>query len=505
MTAKLARSGAAHDEGSTSAPGWTVRQSAWLLIARVLPQVYVLSVSILVARTLGADGMGRQGFIAFVSVSLVTAVTGGLPLAVMRFVSERAGASDFAAVRELVAWNGRVARWGAGLGAVALVIAAGFGALPRAAWLFAAIVVAATVLHTVPSALLNGLHRWKDATIAGVVTGGFTAATVAGVLVAGGGISEMFAAEALGALASFVWTSALARRALDTLPRTGPGMGGTVHRVIRFAAMATVNVAMNFVVWQRSAILFLAHFSGDVAVATFSVAFAAMTALRMPFDVTASVVTPTVARFAGAGEQQGLRAGYRRVVWLTLVASLPATVGAIVLGPPAIGPVFGAALAPAGAIVIILAVAFPLVPLGLVGAALLNGLGRQRTLLVSGVVASLLGLVLDVALVPRFGVEGAAWANVATQVLASAWIIAAAARAVEGVALRRHRVARLVVASAAAGLGASAGLALATGLPGVLLGCCLFAATFGAAQSLLRVLDREDRAQVAALLRQCVR
>ena len=504
MTPEVASSVRAH-ESYAALPAWTVRHSLWLLGARLLPQVYLVSVSIMAARTLGADGMGRQTLIAFVCLSLVTALTGGLPLAVMRFVSERAGAGEFGRVRELVRWGWRIELFAATAGAIGLLIAAGTGATPRAAWMFAAVVVAATVLHTVPSALLNGLLRWKDATIAGLATGAGTALAIVALLAAGGGITEMFAVEALGSLVSLVWTSILARRAVRALPvgRT-PGRS-LIPEVPRFAGIAFVNVALAFIVWQRSEIFFLAHFSTDAAVAIYSVAFAAMTALRTAFDAAGSIVIPTVAAFKGAGTLPSMRNGYRRVVRLIVFASVPAAVGAFVLGPPLIRWVFGSELAPAGRLVMILAIGFPLVPLAHVSGALLQGLGQQRALLVSGVVAAVLSIALDVALIPRFGADGAAWANVITQLVASASVIAVAVRAINGFGLQSRSIGYLIVASVLAGIGASIGLVLVPGPFGVVLACAIFVVLFAVAQSLLRVLDPDDVNWLQKVVRQCAR
>ena len=504
MTARLARDVPAHAP-DTSPPAWSGRQSLWLLGARILPQLYLVAVSIMAARALGADGMGRQSLIAFVSLSLVTALTGGMPLAAMRFVSERTGAREFGRVRELVAWHWRIALCAAAAGATGLLIAAGAGAAPSAAWLFAAVVVAATVLHTVPSALLNGLRRWKDATIAGVVTGAISALAIVVVLATGGGIAEMFAVEAIGALASLAWTSVLARRALAALPRSESAGRPVIAPALRFGLIASLNVALTFVIWQRSELFFLPYFSGDAAVAIYSVAFASITALRMPFDVAAAVVIPTVARFKGAGALSSMHAGYRRIVRLTVFASVPAAVGAFVLAPPLLGYVFGRELAPAGTILMILAVGFPLVPLGFVSAALLNGLGRQRALLVSGAVAAALSIVLDIVLIPRFGAAGAAWGNVTSQVVATISVIVVASRSIDGFALPWSRIARLIVASSGAGVAGWLGLTLVAGPLGVIFGVALFVTAFVTAQSMLGVLDRADRAWLKARLQQCAR
>ena len=66
------------DLGATNAPA-IVSGGLWTLLSRVLPQAQLLVLSIVVARYLGPDEMGRQSYIAFVALALVQAATAGLP------------------------------------------------------------------------------------------------------------------------------------------------------------------------------------------------------------------------------------------------------------------------------------------------------------------------------------------------------------------------------------------------------------------------------------------
>ena len=77
--------------GETTAPS-VVSGGLWTLLNRVLPQAQLLVLSIIVARYLGPTEMGRQSYIAFVSIALVQAATAGLPIALSRFVGELLGA-----------------------------------------------------------------------------------------------------------------------------------------------------------------------------------------------------------------------------------------------------------------------------------------------------------------------------------------------------------------------------------------------------------------------------
>src|SRR4051794_34755016 len=77
--------------GATTAPS-VVSGGLWTLVNRAIPQAQLLVLSIVVARYLGPNDMGRQSYIAFVSLALVQLATAGPPGALTRFVGELLGA-----------------------------------------------------------------------------------------------------------------------------------------------------------------------------------------------------------------------------------------------------------------------------------------------------------------------------------------------------------------------------------------------------------------------------
>ena len=101
-----------------------LRGGVWNTASRLLPQVYVLIVSVVAARFLGPDGMGRQSYIAFVALSVTTLFSGGLAVSLMRFVGESIGRGRPDDAAGLIAWGWRLDAAGAAVGG-ALLVAAG--------------------------------------------------------------------------------------------------------------------------------------------------------------------------------------------------------------------------------------------------------------------------------------------------------------------------------------------------------------------------------------------
>ncbi len=254
--------------------------------------------------------MGRQSYIAWAAISVKMLVTGGVPLALMRYVGEAIGRNRPGTARALVGWAFRLELLGAFIGG-AIVVAVGFGnGLFLNAWLLAAVVCVLTTLHTVPYGVLIGVQRWRQAAAIGLTLGGLGTIGTVVALAAGTGITGMFAVEAVVAAVSLVWTSALARRAFAAIAPTVEPDPQARRDFNGYAAVASVLVVFEVVVWKRSEFVFLERYSTPVALANYSVAFAMATAIaRLPQGM-ASVLSPAIASLFGAGEFDRIRSGW---------------------------------------------------------------------------------------------------------------------------------------------------------------------------------------------------
>ena len=155
-------------QGEPTTGGSVLRGGFWYTASRLIPQLYSLVISIAAARFLGPHGMGRQSFIAFAEISLVVLLGNGFFLALMRSVGETVGRNQPEAARSLLLWAVRVQAVSAAAGATVLLVSSLLGASPRAAWLLAAVVCLVAIMHTVPSAVIIGLQRWRQAAIVGL-------------------------------------------------------------------------------------------------------------------------------------------------------------------------------------------------------------------------------------------------------------------------------------------------------------------------------------------------
>jgi O-antigen/teichoic acid export membrane protein len=467
----------------------------WHLAAKVMPQLYVLIISITAARILGPDGMGQQSFISFVQISVVLLFTGGLSKAMMRYTAELVGQGSTDVVRGLLRWGWRILSLGA---LAAVILLATMGLLRdqlQAAWLLAALVGGVAVLHSVPHAVLTGLQRWRSASVVSLSTGGAGALGTLLVLHAGYGITGMFAVELVVTTVNLLWVGRLVRRTVVAQSATiSPPDAALRGRVRSYAAGVWLHLALSLVVWRRSELFILDWTSTDAQIAMYSVAFATLGAARQIPGALAEPMTPAVANLLGAGEMERISRGFSRGARLLMILVLPMTAGLLAIGPQLVQAAFGEEYRDAGVPLLILTAIFPLLPLSSLCAGVLHGLGRIRPILVATAVATAVNLVLAFSLIPGRGAIGAAIANSAAQMTAATLMLAATLRTLSGVSLRLRSILSAAVASLLCGLVAFAIGQNVAGLGGLLLAIACGILTFGIAATGLRIVPADDAA-----------
>lgn len=468
------------------------RASAWNAANLILPQLYLVATSIIVARFLTPTEMGRQSYIAFIELSLLLLVTGGVPSAVQRFGGRELGRGHPEHVPFLVAWAARIATIGAFVAGGVMVGAALLGSGPRAAWIIAGGFCFVGVLQTVPASALAVLQRWRGISIAGIAFGAISVVGVAAVLAAGGGITGFFAVEfAVGAVILLV-TAWLGRSALTGLGVRQEKSTELRREARRWALIATFTSLLTFVVWRRSEFLFLNQYSSDAQIAVYSIAFASIVAVTKLPDAVGTVISPAFATLSGAGQLDRINSGYGRAMRLLLMVSLPLTALVMALGPTAIRLVYGSSYKEAGKLLAIMAPSLPLLSLVSVSRGLVFGVGRQRWLVMVGVFAALVNVALDVLLIQLYDATGAAIANASAQSAAAVAYVLLARRSAGSVAWAPGALARNALAAAASGFAA---WGVTRGLPGVagaVAGLAVFALAFGILAIVLRVVPVQD-------------
>ena len=477
-----------------------VRGGLWKMLSNALPQLYALVLSIAAARYLGPDGMGRQSFIAFAELSTIEILSSGFAMALQRYIGEAVGADRGSQARWLALTMLRIELAAAVLGGGVLVALGLLGQKPEAAWIFAGIAAVSGVLATVPGAILTGLQRWRDATVAGLATGGFGTVATLVVLALGGRISAMFAVEAVSLLLALVWTGLLARRALPVVADLVTPSPELRRRTLRFAAYSSAGGLLYLIVWRRSEFFFLNHYSPDRQIAFYSIAFAVVTALvRLP-SAMGQVLAPAVATILGAGAHERIRRGFSRGLRLLLIVTMPVAAAAAALGPATIRLIWGDAYSPTRYPLLIMVAASLVTPVTVLAASLLAGLGQVRLPLIANAAAGVVDIGVAAALVPHHGAVGAAIANAGAQAMAGLPLIVYSARLAGPIRWEPGALLRCSVLSALGGAAAWGVVTALGGAAGIVLGLLAGAVTFFVPAVVVGILPREDAAWLSDVL-----
>ncbi|WP_281883892.1 polysaccharide biosynthesis protein [Paenibacillus sp. YYML68] len=228
----------------------------------------------------------------------------------------------------------------------------------------------------------------------------------------------------------------------------------------------------------------------------------------------AAAIVPAIAEARHRGDREAVRARAGYALRLTWLLGLPASVGLAMLAEP-INVMFFRTSEGTSAMQV-LAFTAVLSAVNLVAGSVLQGLGAVRAPALYLLVATLAKLALNAALVPRLGIDGAAWAAVGAFALAAVLALAHSLRAA-GVQAPRGRallLPMLSIGSMALGLAAwthgaapllarlaaampPRGIAALVALGGVAGGALLYAL----ALLLLRVITAQDLAHAPPLQR----
>jgi O-antigen/teichoic acid export membrane protein len=472
----------------------------WVAASVVVPNLFVVVLSVATDRELGAGGLGRQSLIAFVSGSAAILAGAGGFNAVVRGVAGALGNHDRATARAAARWGFRLHLLTGAVAGIVVALPALWVTQSQVAWLLAGVVTVLATLQTARMAVLVGAQRWRHASVVGLVTGAVAVPASIALLRAGGGIEGLFAIEAVMVGVNLLWVSVLARRALA-------GPGPVDHRVafggapqLRFAALSSVGVVVTVVVWRRSEILMLSWLSSDEEVARFSVAFAVSAVLLTLLDRFSAAIMSPFSSLVASGEQARLRIARERSLRLLVALTLPLAGIAAGLGPFTLQLLYGEDYARSGPVLLLMLAALAVLPLWAVGSAVLVAHGDARSPLVAGLVAVGVDVVISILLIRAHGAIGAAVASVTAQVTAIVVLQAMVVRRAGPASWDLATMARSLIVAVTTGVASWSVAVLVGGPLGLVAGGATAVVVLAAMLTVVRPLTMADATWLAPSL-----
>ncbi len=151
---------------------------------------------------------------------------------------------------------------------------------------------------------------------------------------------------------------------------------------------------------------------------------AAIRIVQVFYVIPGIIQTSTLPAFSRLAKEDKarFRAGFERTLGFIFLVSVPLAIGGMILGTQVMRLVFGAPYAAGGLSLAVLMFGMMFdFPAGVIASAVFT-YDHQRGLIVSSAIAGISNIVLDLILIPRFGIVGSAFATLIAQV-ASNWYL----------------------------------------------------------------------------------
>jgi O-antigen/teichoic acid export membrane protein len=385
------------------------RGGAFGFAAVVLERGIALATLVVLGRLLAPEAFGRWAFVvAYLSLFQVVADLGIEAVLLRRLVQSPGD-------------RGRILAGALGL-RVALAVAAGAAAVALAplagapgadARTSVACGAAALLFVAQPGlrALLRAELRMGRLVAVAAVSGGLTLAGTAAVARAGGGVATVFVAAAVAQAAAFALAAWLVRDRVRLRLAIVPGLWRDLARE-SWPIAANVLAA---IVGLRIGAMLLVRDRGAVEVGYFTSAFRLAESLNVLAEGAMLSAFPLLAAFVHA-RRDAFVAVSRLVAKNLAIALLIAILAVTELAPDLLGLLFRPEFAIAAPSLVVLAWGALLFGLGTLYTGLIVAVGEQQTLFRLNLLAMVLQIALQAALVPRLGILGAATAAVAGSV-----------------------------------------------------------------------------------------
>ena len=284
-----------------------------------------------------------------------------------------------------------------------------------AAWIVASFIPA--IIRNVPSQANNAAENVAANVPSSILSGFLYLGCVILSLVMGWGLTGVAAG-----IWFYIWVELVLRlvqvlRWVRKLPESEIP-GDVRRRMTAFSGHGTALLLLNVVVWDRSDILFLKVLGSDIRqVAFFSVAFNLAEKLLLVPNVFGQAIGVSLMAQYGRDEKRLLSMVSNAALWMFFCAA-PVLLGGAVLSGPVIRVLYGHQYLRAIPVLVVVAIFALPKSLLLPAQHLLQTTEHQKFLVIWGCVCAVVNIVLDLALIPPYGMIGAAVANGGAQTLA---------------------------------------------------------------------------------------
>lgn len=475
------------------------RNAVWVGLETGSEAIVFLACSVAVARTLGPDKLGNYIFLIFVTGIANRLGAFGLAAATRKFMSELLGKGETALARAVYF---RTLLLQAIFAVATAAIASVFVTLySRPGYESPGYILTLAIIPSLLSAIPANANQAREDMGANsrsaMIYTALYGLVISATLYCSWGVAGLAMATLLGRCGEMAMRLLSARQWISKLDRGGQVPQAIAAQMSQFCRQSLALTLVSLVVAEKSEFVFLRLFGSANQLAFYSVGFGVADRLLTVGRVfTGSATTSLLAQHSSA--VAGLQGLFQNTVIYLALFAFPLHLAVAALGQPLVHIAYGRSFEGAIPVLMIACVlgifkAFQPIPDILFQAA------DRQTFMVKWLIGiSILNLLLDWALIPRFGAIGAAWGNGLSQSIAvvGLWV---KVHPVCGLRTPYQRLTKLVLISGAPALAVVFVNRLLNGVAALVFGCVLYLFVFVLLARFTQALTPAEMARLEAL------
>jgi len=386
-----------------------VKNSIWLFTAEGFSKVIALVTQIFAARFLGGEGYGIFSFAFAATGAFIVFIDTGLGTFLTREVSRHPEKSA-TYLHHVFAL-----KWKLSL-ATSLTLAFGLSmASLQQESLFSAMAIGLALMITgyteMYLAVFRAFERMRMVSILMVAHRGLFFVLGLAVLLWGGDVVLFSATFLLVSVVILI----LARRQMVTRKgfKKTTLMGQQTVEIFKNSWSICVLILFTYIYFRIDAVLVF-FLLGKLETGWYASAFKLIETLSLLIASIRFGVFPVLSKTFKEGSDHYQKIWHETVRYLLLI-SIPVSVGMILLAPKILGLLYGASFETAGPALKIMALGFPLLCLNDLASYLLLSQNKTRSVLRIAGLAVVFNVLLNLFLIPKWGLTGAAWTATLTQ------------------------------------------------------------------------------------------
>lgn len=383
-------------------------------VTKATTAIFTFVSSVFVARKLGPSVMGHYTYLVWIITTFATVGSLGIPMAMKKFTAQYSNGKENDVAKK-IGGNWLLISLALGL-AMALLLCA-FAALniltannnPEYFYLIS-LALPLNILTILVSSVLSGNRLYSTLVKIGVISSPLSFIILVIALIGSHSLANVLVAYLAGSILTFCTTLIFASKqhlvAFGRLPRS------VMRPIVKYVITVSGIILLDQIVWDRSEVIFLGHYSSPQQVAFYSMSFTFLSNIMVlvPGSISGAIM-PHIAALHGESNRRAIDNAYRQAMrYVGLIVGLLAG-GSIALAMPFISSFYGSNYSGMVPVFRILAFTTGWAAVGAVAAAMLYATTKQSVMLKIGLVLSVTNIVADFIVIPHYGAVGAAVAN----------------------------------------------------------------------------------------------